>query len=73
MAKRESNRQPKKRRLFVRNAQLSDIEAIIELTTRVYPEMPPYKDFQLRGQIWNVDGGLAGLKAPARRKAAATA
>jgi NAD(P)-dependent dehydrogenase (short-subunit alcohol dehydrogenase family) len=25
------------------------------------------------GQIWNVDGGLAGLKAPARREAAATA
>jgi predicted amidohydrolase/ribosomal protein S18 acetylase RimI-like enzyme len=37
--------------LHVRQARLSDVDAIVELTARAYPRMWPYRKAMIRGQI----------------------
>lgn len=46
-----------KARLQVRNAQVGDIGAIARLVNRAYPDFPPYKAGELRGQINNYSEG----------------
>lgn len=43
--------------LEVRNANYEDIDAIVDLVRRVYPNLPPYKKEMIRGQITNYKDG----------------
>ena len=42
-----------KARLVVRRAMIKDIRGIAALIRRVYTELPPYKQSEIRGQINN--------------------
>jgi len=44
-------------KLLIRNAVLSDIEGILELTAASYPNMPPYQPGHIRGQINHYNEG----------------
>jgi predicted amidohydrolase/GNAT superfamily N-acetyltransferase len=45
------NRSKKKAGLIVRNAKTDDIDGILQLIAKVYPDFPPYTPNMLRGQI----------------------
>ena len=44
-------------KLIIRNATIEDVEAIRDLTVKVYKNIPPYTPAQLRGQINNFPDG----------------
>ena len=46
-----------KARLVVRRAMIKDIRGIAALIRRVYTELPPYKQSEIRGQINNFQEG----------------
>lgn len=46
-----------KPKLVIRNATLSDVQAVLKLTSKVYPQMPPYSIDMLRGQVNNYSDG----------------
>jgi predicted amidohydrolase/GNAT superfamily N-acetyltransferase len=43
--------------LTIRNAKISDLNKIVELTKKVYANMPPYKKEMIRGQITHFPQG----------------
>lgn len=47
----------KKPDLVIRNALLKDVMEVLELTKKVYPNMPPYSPDMIRGQINNYPEG----------------
>lgn len=62
-------------KLHIRPASLADVDAIVDLTERAYPRMPPYSPGMIRGQInafpegvWvaELDGRIVGYCATIR-------
>ena len=49
--------QEQKAKLIVRNAMVKDVRDIQALCRKVYPDMPPYTQAQIRGQIQNFSEG----------------